>query len=140
MFARASFLLAVLALWRQASAAQIDPSDPLGRGAQRGIAEVNTSGQVGTVTLLRRGDRTLVAIVMHGVPAGKVESARIVRLGACPDSAPAPSAYALADLRAGQSETVVAAPVAKLLSGNYRVVIASGAAPDHLFACGELFH
>jgi len=121
--------------------AQIDPNDPYGRGAQRGIQELNTSGQVGTVTLLRRDDDAFVSIAMRGVPAGKVESAGIVRLQDCTaDAAHAVPAYALADLRDGRSATLVKAPVAKLISGNYSVVLRSKEKPDHLFACGHLFH
>jgi len=121
------------------AAAQIDPSDPYGRGAQRGIGQVNDSGQVGTVTLFGHGARTTVVVDMHGVPAGKVESVAIVRTFSCSPPVIGAPAYALSELRGARSETTVDAPVAKLLSGNYGVVVASKEQRSHLFACGHLF-
>jgi hypothetical protein len=121
------------------ASAQINPNDPLGRGVQRGIGQLNDSGEVGTVTLYRRGEKTLVDIAMHGVPPGKVETAGIYRIADC-SFRPGPTpAYALEDLRNGGSSTLVAAPIDKLLSGNYSVVLRSQLKPDHLFACGQLY-
>ena len=48
-------------------------------------------------------------------------------------------AYALAPLRDGRSSTLIAAPIAKLASGNYGVVIRSQVKPQNLFACGQLY-
>ena len=119
--------------------AQIGPDDPLGRGTQRGIQQMNASGQVGTITLFRRDPKTMVAIEMEGVSSGAVETVEIVRSKSCENPAGMEHAYALTDLHDRRSRTLVDVPAAKLLSGNYSVVLRSKADPGHLFACGHLF-
>jgi Cu/Zn superoxide dismutase len=133
----ASALGAVL-LTTAVAAAQSYPGDP-GSGVQRGIQQLDNSGQVGTVTLLSRGDRTAIVVELHGVPAGRTQAARIFRSRACSPPSTAP-AYVLAALHDGVSRSTVNASEDRLLSGNYSVVVFSstqaGARPT---ACGWLY-
>jgi hypothetical protein len=129
-----ALLLACSPAW-----AQVDPNDPLGLGVQRGIQELNNSGQVGTVTLFHRGQKTFVDVTMHGVPPGKGERVGIYRIASCSFPVGATPGYALEDLHNARSRTLVHASVDKLLSGNYSVVVRSQLKPDHLFACGQLY-
>jgi hypothetical protein len=118
--------------------AQIAPDDT-GAGTKRGIQEVNNSGQVGTVTLFRRGESTLVVIELHSVPAGHREPAHIHRGRDCDNLDPKP-AFGLAPVVNGTSRTIVQYPEDKLLSGNYSVnVHASDKDLSHYVACGHLY-
>jgi len=47
------------------ASAQSYPGDP-GTGTQRGIAQVNNSGQVGTITLFRTGRSTRIQVALEG--------------------------------------------------------------------------
>ena len=126
------------ALTPVAAAAQPFPDDA-GAGIKRGIAELNNSGQVGTVTLFGHGGGTAIVISVNGVAPRRVESVRLYRGMDC-DALQPPARYILADLKNGVSRTVVSLSGARLLSGNYNVVIFSstrrGAPPA---ACGHLF-
>jgi hypothetical protein len=118
--------------------AQIAPDDS-GAGTKRGVQELNNSGQVGTVTLFRRGRSTLVVIELHSVPAGRIEPAHIHRGQACDSLDPKP-AFGLAPVVNGVSRTIVQYPEDKLLSGNYSVnVHASDKQLAHYVACGHLY-
>lgn len=138
-FTTAAAALAAMLLQVGPALSQIDPSDLDAPGLKRGIQQLNASGQVGAITLLERGDSTTVDLTMHGVPSGKVEDAAIVRLRDCTAARTAVQAYPLAPLRDGRSSTLIAAPIAKLASGNYGVVIRSQVKPQNLFACGQLY-
>ena len=128
----------VVALLATASVAQQSPKD-LGLGTKRGIQQMQSSGQVGTVTLFRRGSHVFVDIRMHGVPGGKVERVGIYRIADCDHPIGQPASYLLHDLIDAQSATSIDAALATLLSGNYSVVISSREKPQHTFACGHLF-
>jgi len=118
--------------------AQIAPDDT-GAGTKRGIQSVNNSGQVGTVTLFRRGKSTLVVLEIHSVPAGRIEPAHIHRGSSCDNIDPKP-AFGLAPVVNGMSRTIVQYPEDKLLSGNYSVnVHASDKDLAHYVACGHLY-
>jgi Cu/Zn superoxide dismutase len=120
-----------------AAAAQPYPGDT-GAGEQRGIEQLNNSGQVGTATLFRRGPSTRVVVELHGT-AGAPQSVRIYRGPSCDDLAGKPQ-YFLTDMRAGRSVSTVNAPEEKLLSGNYNVVVfSSNQAGAHSTACGHLY-
>lgn len=132
-------LFGALALAFSPAWAQVDPNDPLGLGVQRGIQELNNSGQVGTVTLFHRGQKTFVDVAMHGMPSDKAERVGIYRIADCTYHVGPTPAYALEDFRNARSRTLVHVPVDKLVSGNYSVVVRSQLKPDHLFACGQLY-
>jgi hypothetical protein len=121
------------------TAAQIDPDDT-GLGTKLGMQQQNNSGEVGTVTLYRRGPATtLVVLQLSSEPPGRSQPAHIHRGHSCSNPDPKP-AYGLAPAINGLSRTLVEAPEAKLLSGNYVVnVHASSARLGHYVSCGELY-
>jgi hypothetical protein len=128
-----------------ASAQQYPDTNP---GYELGIQQLNTSGEVGSVTLFDRGPHTVVAVRMTGTrrPAQWVG---IYRRHDCPGSfgnevvlgstAPHP-AFSLSDLQNGWSVSNVPVDYTRLVSGNYNVVVFSsnqaGARPT---ACGHLY-
>ena len=128
------------ALVTSAALAQIAPGDT-GAGVQRGLQQMNNSGEPGTVTLFRRnnGKETLVVIQVTSEAAGRTRPASIRRGKDCTDVASEP-AYPLAPVVNRTSRTLVQAPEEKLLSGNYVLVV--HAADNHLeqfTACGQLY-
>lgn len=129
-------VVAALALTAAASA-QSYPGDS-GAGTQRGLQQLNNSGQVGTVTLFRHGPNTRIVIELHGTSPGRAQSVRVVRGRSCDELAAAPT-YFLADLRNGVSRSAVMSSEDRLLSGNYNVVAFAstrpGAPPT---SCGHL--
>jgi len=109
--------------------AQTAPGDT-GAGVQRGLQELNFSGQVGSVTLYRapRGSGTLVVVNVHGQPSGRIEAASIQRGKSCAPSDIDPNpAWMLSNVSGGRSTTVINASDTKLLSGNYVVIVHGGA-------------
>jgi hypothetical protein len=135
------FVAAVAAalLTTAAASAQSYPGDP-GVGTERGIEQVNNSGQVGTVTLFNAGASTRAVVVLHGTSPGRAQSVRIYRGASCEDFGPGQPAYFLNDMTNGASRSVVKAAEDKLLSGNYNVVVfASNAAGARATACGHLY-
>ena len=122
-----------------AASAQSYPDDP-GVGEERGVEQVNNSGQVGTVTLFRRGPNTSVVVDLKGTDPGRVQSVRIYRGASCEDLNPGRPAYFLHDMRNGRSVSVVKAPEDKLLSGNYNLVVfSSNTAGARGTGCGHLY-
>jgi Cu/Zn superoxide dismutase len=135
---RAIAALAAALLTTAAASAQPYPGDP-GAGEQRGMEQVNNSGQVGTVTLFRRGTSTRLVVELHGTQPGRVQSVRLYRGPACDDLGAKPE-YFLTDLRAGRSLSTVNATEEKLLSGNYNVVVFStNVAGAPATSCGHLY-
>lgn len=121
------------------ASAQSYPDDP-GVGVERGVEQVNNSGQVGTVTLFRRGPATRVVIDLKGTDPARVQSVRIYRGTSCEDLDPGRPAYFLTDMKNGGSVSTVNAPEAKLLSGNYNVIVfSSNLAGAQATACGHLY-
>ncbi|MGH7715889.1 MAG: hypothetical protein ACREML_07815, partial [Vulcanimicrobiaceae bacterium] len=109
--------------------AQMAPGDT-GAGVQRGIQQLNQSGQVGSVTVFHGGASSRVVIDIHGEPAGRVEAAHIHRGKGCgPGQIDPTPVYALNNVVGGHSATSVKAPEDKLLSGNYVVIIHAGPMP-----------
>jgi len=110
-----------------------------GSGFKLGIQELNNSGQIGSVTLFRRGAKTLVSIVVDGAP-GKPEAVTIHRGADC-DTVSASAVWRLNDITHGRGATLVDATPSKLLSGNYSVLVYAGTTPNsHAVACGHLFN
>ena len=129
----------VAALLTTVAASAQTPGDP-GVGEQRGIQEVNNSGQVGTVTLFNHGASTGVVVELHGTTPGRVQSVRFYRGPSCDDIGTTGPAYFLNDMKNGLSRSAVKAPQEKLLSGNYNVVVfSSNAAGARATACGHLY-
>ena len=77
---------------------------------------------------------------IKGAPAGH-ELSHIHRGKGCDDPVeinPTP-AYALHDVVGGRSRTVVPVPEAKLLSGNYVVIVHANAKGVPYVSCGQLY-
>ncbi|GAC1576645.1 MAG: hypothetical protein NVS3B7_09640 [Candidatus Elarobacter sp.] len=131
--------VAAALLTTTAAYAQTTPGDT-GAGTERGIEQVNNSGQVGTVTLFNRGSGTRAVVVLHGTVQGRVQSVRLYRGPSCDDLSGKPQ-YFLDDMRNGVSTTsAVKASADKLLSGNYNIVVfSSKAAGASATACGHLY-
>ncbi len=131
--------LAAALLTTAVASAQSYPGDP-GVGTQRGIEQVNNSGQVGTVTLFGRGAATRVVVDLKGTEPGRVQSVRFYRGPSCEDLGTSGPSHFLTDMRNGTSVTTVKAPEEKLLSGNYNVVVfSSNQAGARATACGHLY-
>ena len=129
-------LVAALAI-PAAAAAQSYPGDS-GAGTERGIQELNNSGQVGTATLYAHGATTTVVVAIKGA-GSKSESVRIYRGPSCDDIAGKPQ-QGLSDLHNGSSRTTVKMSQDRLLSGNYNVVLFSSTAGGaRSVACGHLY-
>jgi hypothetical protein len=136
----AAALGAILLVATVATGAQTDPNDPLGLGTKLGLQSLNNSGQVGTITLFRRGaHKTLVDLSISGVPARKVELASLRRSRDCTATIARRVAFALESVRHARSRTLLAATEDSLLSGNYIVLVASQEKPSHYLACGHLY-
>ena len=108
-------------------------------GIELGIAELNTSGQVGSVTLTAGGPTTRVAVAIVGA-RGRREPVRIYRGRSCAQLGTRP-AFSLAPLSTlGFSHSTVRATAGRLRSGSYDVVVLSSAARTaRPVACGHLF-
>lgn len=110
--------------------AQIAPGDS-GAGVERGVQQLNQSGQVGSVTVFNGGSRARVVINIHGEPGGRVEAAHIHRGKGCgPGQIDPTPVFALNNVVGGHSTTSVNASEDKLLSGNYVVIIHAGPMPN----------
>lgn len=121
-----------------AASAQTDPGDP-GAGEKLGIEQLNASGQIGSVTLFGRGAKTFVNIVVDGAPGGRAEAVTIHRGRDC-ESVDPKAVYRLGDLKNGRGNSTVNAPIDKLMSGNYSVLIYGGTtASARAVACGHLY-
>ena len=131
--------LALALLTTTVASAQSYPDDP-GVGTERGIEQVNNSGQVGTVTLFRRGAATRVVVDLKGTDPGRVQSVRLYRGPSCDDLGTSGPAYFLSDMRNGRSVSTVKAPEDKLLSGNYDLVVfSSNTKGARATACGHIY-
>ncbi|MDQ6941433.1 MAG: hypothetical protein M3169_02840 [Candidatus Eremiobacteraeota bacterium] len=131
--------LALALLTTTVASAQSYPDDP-GLGTERGIEQVNNSGQVGAVTLFHRGAATSVVVDLKGTDPSRVQSVRIYRGKSCEEFDPGPPVYFLHDMRNGRSVSSVKVAEEKLLSGNYNVVVfSSNAKGAGATACGHLY-
>ncbi len=136
---RSAAALAIALLATAAASAQSYPDDP-GFGTERGIEQVNNSGQVGTLTLFRRGSATRVVVDLKGTDPSRTQSVRIYRGPSCDDIGTSGPAYFLSDMSNGRSVSTVKAPEDKLLSGNYSLVVFSSNAPGaRATACGHIY-
>ena len=136
---RIAAALALALLTTTTASAQSYPDDP-GLGTERGIEQVNNSGQVGTVTLFRRGAATRVVVDLKGTDPSRVQSVRLYRGPSCDDLGTRGPAYFLTDMRNGASVSTVKAPEEKLISGNYNLVVfSSNGKGVRATACGHLY-
>jgi hypothetical protein len=127
--------------------AQMAPGDT-GAGVQRGVQQVDQSGQVGSVTVFNGGSSTRIVLNIHGEPAGRIESAHIHRGKGCdPGQIDPKPVYPLGTISNGHGSATVNAPEDKILSGNYVVIIHAGSmekgmmskAAEKYMSCGYLY-
>ena len=112
---------------------------PLGAGLQRGVMELNNSGQTGFVTLFTQGPSTRLVTALEGTLPGRVQTVAIQRGKACDAVTPGIIARTT-DMRHGISRGVVPIAQSRLLSGNYVVVVYSNNSPGgRPVACGQLY-
>ena len=113
---------------------------PLGAGIQRGVMELNNSGQTGFVTLLPGGGQTRLVTALEGTLPGRVQMVAIQRGKTC-DAIKSGVVARSADMRNGISRGRVPLSQDRLLSGNYVVIVYSNATPgSRMVACGQLYH
>jgi hypothetical protein len=112
---------------------------PLGAGFQRGVMELNNSGQDGYVTLFREGASTRIVTAIEGTLPGRVQTVAVQRGKSCDEIRPGIVAKST-DLVKGMSRGVVHIDQDHLTSGNYVVVVYSNNTPNaRMVACGQLF-
>ena len=108
-------------------------------GFQRGVQELNNSGQDGYVTLFPKGNHTHIVTAIEGTPHGRVQTVTVQRGRSCDSIQPGILAKS-ADLVAGMSRGDVPIPMNHLTSGNYVVIVYSENKPGaRMVACGWLF-
>ena len=130
-----SFLV-VLCLAAAAPLGAQAPGDPVA-GVERGIEQLNTSGQVGSVHLFSQGASTLVVVRMDGAP-GHNEALTVHRGRDCQSIEPK-AVSRLADLVNGRSRSTASMSIDRLLSGNYVLVVSNNTPESRAVACGHLY-
>jgi hypothetical protein len=112
---------------------------PIGAGVQRGVMELNNSGQNGFVTLFDHGATTHVVTQLKGTTPGRVQLVAVQRGKMCNAVTPGIVARS-ADMHSGMSRGDVMMEQSRLLSGNYVIVVYSSNVPGmRMVACGRLF-
>ncbi len=119
------------------------PSDN-GDGIRRLLSQQNNSGELGSVTLFRMpNNKTRVVLNLKGAKPGTMQPAHIHRGRDCSNLDPKPAfplTTVMTSESGGSSTTIVNAPIAKLLSGNYSVnVHASTTNIARYVSCGNLY-
>jgi len=131
---------ATLLLTSAPAFAQVSPGGVgLGAGLQRGVMELNNSGQTGFVTLFRQGGQTRLVTALEGTLPGRIQTVAIQRGKACDAIQPGIVARS-SDMAHGMSRGSVPLSEDRLLSGNYVVVVYSNNTPGgRQVACGQLY-
>jgi hypothetical protein len=136
------FALTAVALLLAAApaVAQAPPGGvPLGAGLQRGVMQLNNSGQTGFVTLFKQGTSTRMVTALEGTLPGRVQTVAIQRGKVCDTVTPGIVARST-DMIHGISRGVVPISQNRLVSGNYVVVVYSNNTPGgRPVACGQLY-
>lgn len=133
-------LLASSLLLCAPAAAQTGPGPQNLSAVERGVQELNTSGQNGFVRLWSAGpNRARLAVEMHGAPAGRREAVTIHRGRDC-DNVSSQAAARGNDLVNGRSTSILPMSEDRLLSGNYSLLIFSGTQSSaRPVACAHLY-
>ncbi len=141
------FLLAALALSPAACGGDDDEGNgdaaaPATIAAEEGesvtvdLGEQNSSGESGAATLTEDGEQTVVVIELTGAPADTPQPAHI-HSGTCAELGDV--VHPLTNVEGGASETMVAAPLADLQTGDFAInVHESEEAIQNYVACGEI--
>jgi hypothetical protein len=134
-----SLAAAALLLSSAPALAQAPGGVPLGAGTQRGIEDLNNSGQNGFVTIFHAGTQTRMVTSLDGTMAGRVQTVAIQRGKGC-DNIQSGIVVRSADMVHGMSRGTVPMTEDRLLSGNYVVVVYSNNTPGaRPVACGQLY-
>jgi hypothetical protein len=100
---------------------------------------LNNSGQNGFVTLLTQGGQTRLVTSLEGTLPGRVQTVAVQRGKTC-DAIQPGIVVRSADLVHGISRGTIPMTEARLLSGNYVVVVYSNNTPNaRQVACGQLY-
>jgi hypothetical protein len=120
--------------------AQVSPGGvPFGAGLQRGVMELNNSGQTGFATLFSNGKQTRLVTSLEGTPSGRMQTVAVQRGKTC-DAIQPGIVDRSADMSHGISRGIVPMSQDRLLSGNYVVVVYSNNTPGaRPVACGQLY-
>jgi hypothetical protein len=131
------FLTALLAAALVVPAlAQTAPNDT-GAGLERGLQAVNSSGQVGSVTVFRTsGNPTLVVDVKGS--ANHPEAVTIARGRSC-DALDLSTKLPLGNLQNGRLRATSPISSDRLLSGNYYLVVHNNTPTSRPVLCGQLY-
>lgn len=119
------------------AAAQIAPNDS-GRGIQRGLTAMNSSAQVGSLTVLRGAGNPVIVLNVHGAPAGRPETATISRGADCRASDHT-TGIVLGAVVNGRLRATSPLTFDRLMSGNYHVVVHNNTAASRAVLCGQLY-
>jgi hypothetical protein len=132
--------MAALLLTSAPAFAQAPPGGvPLGAGLQRGVEELNNSGQTGFVTLFSAANQTRIVTSLQGTLPGRVQTVAIQRGHTC-DAIMSGIVAKSTDMANGMSRGVINMTQDRLLSGNYLVVVYSNNTPGgRPVACGQLY-
>jgi hypothetical protein len=117
--------------------AQLAPNDT-GRGIQRGLTAVNSSAQTGMVTVLRGNGAPRLQITVDGA-AGHPETVTLVRGRTCPEALGAPNVAVLGTLHNGHLTATSPVPFARLMSGNYTVLVRNNTPESRPVVCGNIY-
>jgi len=104
------------------------------------LGEQNGSGESGTATLTREGDRTRVVIDLQGMSATMASPPQPAHIhkGSCVDLDPTP-AYALSDVKHGSSTSTVDAKLDDLRKGAFAINVHKSTSEIQAYvACGDI--
>ena len=102
------------------------------------LAEQESSGQSGTATLTVVGDQTEVVLILNPGPSANDPQPVHIHFGACGANLGS-VAYALSDVIAGESTTLVAASLVSVRDGNHAINLHTSYPEIRVYtACGNI--
>ena len=102
------------------------------------LGQQNGSGESGSATLTKVGDRTKVVINLQSSSATAISQPAHIHKGSCAKLDPTPQ-YALTNVRAGKSTTTVNAKLDDLRKGSYAINVHKSMADLKTYvACGDI--
>lgn len=135
---KSSFLTAIMLAALVAPAlAQVDTVNGSGAGLQRGLETLNSSGQVGMVTIVRRSGAPVLDVNVQG-SNGHPEAVTIVRGKDCTALEASP-VMPLGLLKGGRLHATSPISGDHLLSGNYNVLVHNNTSTSQPVACSHIY-
>jgi len=102
------------------------------------LGQQNGSGESGSATLTKVGDRTKVVINLQSSSATAISQPAHIHKGSCAKLDPTPQ-YALTNVRGGKSATTVNAKLDDLRKGSYAINVHKSMADLKTYvACGDI--